>query len=74
MNTQVRDWELTLILLSSIITIVTVLFIVGKWLNFNVIACCVNWARNRKSSTTISVREQSTQVERIALKQKKKQL
>ncbi len=74
MNTHVRDWELTLILLASIITIVTVLFIVGKWLNFNVIACCVNWARNRKSSTIISVREQSTQVLGNSFEAEKKQL
>jgi hypothetical protein len=74
MNTQVRDWELTIILLASTLTILTVLYIVGKWLNFHILACCFDWARNRKTSTTtVSVREQSTQVE-IAFEQKKKQL
>jgi hypothetical protein len=63
MNTQVRDWELTLILLASMFTILIILFIVTKWLNLQLLTCCLNWARDRKSSTTISVREQSTQVE-----------
>jgi hypothetical protein len=44
-------------------TILIILFIVTKWLNLQLLTCCLNWARDRKSSTTISVREQSTQVE-----------
>jgi len=63
MNTQVTDWELILILLASISTILIVLFIVGKWLNFHLYTCCFNWIRNRKNSTTTSVREQSAQVQ-----------
>ncbi|CAF0949331.1 unnamed protein product [Rotaria sordida] len=60
MNTQVTDRELTLILLSSIFTILVVLFIVGKWLNFHLLDCCFKWARNRKPSTAVSVTEQHT--------------
>jgi len=63
MNTQVTDFELTIILLASIFTILIVLFIVAKWLNFHLLTCCFNLIQNRKISTTISVREQSTQVE-----------
>jgi hypothetical protein len=62
MTTQVRDWELTIILLASISTILIVLFIVGKWLNFHLFTSCFNWIHNRKTSTTISVQEQSLQV------------
>ncbi|CAF3353132.1 unnamed protein product [Rotaria sp. Silwood1] len=61
MNTQVTDRELTLILLASMLTILVVLYIVGKWLNFHLLACCFNRARNRKPSTTVSVTGQHTQ-------------
>ncbi|CAF5075990.1 unnamed protein product [Rotaria magnacalcarata] len=61
MNTQVTDRELTLILLASMLTILIVLFIVGKWLNFHLLACCFSRARNRKHHATTSIREQSTQ-------------
>ncbi len=64
MNTKVTDWELTLILLASMFTILIVLFIVGKWLNFHLLTCCLNCIRKRKTSTTISVQEQSTQVKK----------
>jgi len=74
MNTHVTDNELTIILLVSMFTILLVLFIVGKWLNFHLFASCSNWIRNRKTSTTVSVREQTTQVQIIYKQNKKKQL
>jgi hypothetical protein len=67
MNTSVTDWELRLILLASIFTILIILFMVGKWLNFHLFTCCINCIRHRKTSTTISVQEQSTQVGRKTL-------
>lgn len=60
MNTSVTDWELTLILFASLFTIVVILFIVSKWLNFHLITCCV---RKRKIANRTSTGEQSTQVE-----------
>jgi hypothetical protein len=71
MNTEVTNLELTIILLASISSILIVLFIVGKWLNFHLLTCCFNLIRKRKKSTTISVREQSTQVEITFIQQQK---
>jgi hypothetical protein len=65
MHAHVTDNEFTIILLVSVFTILLVLFIVGKWLNFHLFASCSNWIRNRKTSTTVSVREQTTQVQII---------
>lgn len=62
MNSQVTDRELTFILLASMLTILIILFIVGKWLNFHLFTCCFNRTRNRKPSTNVSSREGFTQV------------
>ena len=63
MNTQVTNQELTLILLVSVLTILIVLFIVGKWLNFHIFACCINRIRIMQPSTTVSAQEQPDPVE-----------
>lgn len=67
MNPPVGNLELTFILLASILTILIVLFIVGKWLNFHLFTSGFKWVRNRKTSTATSVREQSFQVERTLI-------
>ena len=67
MNSQVTDWELVLILLASVFTILVILTIVSRWLNFHLLSTCVNWSRNRKIlRNTSSFADNTTQVGRFS--------
>ncbi|CAF0815587.1 unnamed protein product [Adineta ricciae] len=69
MSTHVPDRDLKAILFVSIATVLIILIIVSRWLNFHFCKCCFHWMRIRKTSITTpntSAREHSTQEPRTS--------